>query len=149
MLDARSEVRLVQEHGDELRIFREVGVKPLDGHRTPEANRAVEAAEVHRRHASGRNFGVESIAPELDDGLAHVRSHEGSKGGWTRRSFRPGQAPYTALPRHPPYHATWRSSGVLSFPRARGPLAGEHDRARCRRTFLSRRGAGRSRQARA
>ena len=42
MANARCEPRLVQEHGDELRVLGERGVQPLDGHGSREADRSEE-----------------------------------------------------------------------------------------------------------
>ena len=56
MVDARREAGLLQEHLDELRLAREVRVKPLDGDEALESADAGEAREEHGRHPAGREL---------------------------------------------------------------------------------------------
>ena len=69
--DASRQSRFVEEHRDEFGLLGVLRMQPLDGHRTREAHRAQQPADVYRRHAAGRDFVVKRVAP--DD--ARMRGH--------------------------------------------------------------------------
>ena len=73
VLDARREPRLVEEHRRELRIAREVRMKPLDRDGLAEPARARLPREINGGHSAGRELGVERVAPELK-GLTHAET---------------------------------------------------------------------------
>jgi len=56
VMNARRNARFIQEHFDELFLGREVRVQSLDCDEALEATHASQAREVHRRHATGRDF---------------------------------------------------------------------------------------------
>ena len=62
MVDRRGEPRLVEEHGHELALERELRVQALDGHELGKPCGPEHAPEVHRRHAARGELGVDSIA---------------------------------------------------------------------------------------
>ncbi len=64
MFESRREPGLVEEHVDEVRIVRVVGMEALDGDHTLEPDGAMHAAEVDRRHASSGNLVEDVIAAE-------------------------------------------------------------------------------------
>ena len=62
VVDARCEPRFVQEHRDELGVAGVLGVKPLDGHRARESERAEHSPVVNRGHPPGCEGGVDPVA---------------------------------------------------------------------------------------
>ncbi len=64
MGDARREPRLIEEHLDEIRVARELGVEALDRDGPREAHGPHESPEMHRRHAARRNFAVQQVSAD-------------------------------------------------------------------------------------
>jgi hypothetical protein len=56
VLDARRQLRLVEEHGDELGVLGVLRVQALDGHGARETHRADEAPVVHGGHTAGSDL---------------------------------------------------------------------------------------------
>jgi hypothetical protein len=63
---ARHEARLVEEHGEEVRVARERLMEPLDRDRAHEARGAHLPPDVDGRHASRRNGPREAVATSTD-----------------------------------------------------------------------------------
>ncbi len=59
--DACRETRLVDEHGDELGVPREVRVKPLDRDRTRESGQPEQSSEMHVRHPARGDDPVQGV----------------------------------------------------------------------------------------
>ena len=68
--DARRQPGFVEEHRDELRVLRELGVEPFDGHRASEASGSEQAAIVHRGHPPSRDLIMDRVP--TDDGGGHT-----------------------------------------------------------------------------
>src|SRR5262249_32187373 len=63
--------RLVEEHRDELGIFRVLRVEALDRYRAREANRPEEPAEVYSGHPTRGDLAVERIATNYMGWISH------------------------------------------------------------------------------
>ena len=75
MPDTRREPSLVEEHGDELGVRRELGVEALDRHRAREADRSEQASKMDRGHTPCGDGIVEGVPPydsDLLGGVAHA-----------------------------------------------------------------------------
>ena len=70
VLEPRGDARLVEEHRDEVRILRELGVQSLGGDDPREALVAHESREVNGRHAAARDRLVQRVP--ADDGRRAV-----------------------------------------------------------------------------
>ena len=68
VVDARGEASLVEHHGDEGGVTRELRMKPLDRHGPAEAGRTAHAPEVNGAHASYGELVEEDEPPEGRDG---------------------------------------------------------------------------------
>lgn len=87
--DASRQAGLVQEHGDEFLIVRDVRMHQLDRDQTLEAAFATDPAQIDRRHAPFRNRAQQLVAAELP---SHARQDSGpldarpTGGGSARKS---------------------------------------------------------------
>ena len=63
VLDARHQPGLVEKHGNELGVAREVGMEGLDRDCAREPDVAAQAAEMHARHATRGDLVVDNVAP--------------------------------------------------------------------------------------
>src|SRR5262245_17863963 len=79
MADPRGGARLVQKHGGELGVLRELWVEPLDGHGSREADVPEKAADVHRRHATRCDFVMKGVSPhDANAGRIALQRHTSS-----------------------------------------------------------------------
>ena len=62
--EARADARLVDEHGDEVRVARELREDALDGDDLLEAVRAAAAREIHLRHPARRDPPEQLVRPQ-------------------------------------------------------------------------------------
>ena len=65
--DPRGDARFVEEHRDEPRVARVLGVKAFDGDGAGEAHRADQAPEEHRSHPPGCDRLVQSVPSDHGD----------------------------------------------------------------------------------
>ena len=77
MAHPRRDAGLIDEHRHEVRVFGELRMKPLDGHRTREPHRADQATDVHCSHATRSDLVKNRVAA---DDLVCAVSHRSAPG---------------------------------------------------------------------
>ena len=66
MVEARGQLRLLDEHLDERRVIGEVGENPFDDEHAFEAGRALDASLVHLRHTASSDALEQRVLAELN-----------------------------------------------------------------------------------